>query len=139
MTLLTALDDFLLRTLAVLPGVFSKLEYVSALRDPEGHYAHWGLERVYGKIASERAIGEAHRELALNLLRTPVKDLMGEAACSAAERQLALDSYLEQLSRAQSSLLPAEIGGGSVRHFSSVLTTLSVLARAGRDASRPAS
>ena len=137
MTLLCALDDLLLRTLAVFPSVFAKLEYLSSLRGPDGGYAHWGLARVHGEIRAQRAMIESHENLISEVLRTPLRRLMedAEAGCAAQDRQPS--AYLQELSTRTTSLLPDDMGGGSTRHFSSVLHALSALARTQQSATHP--
>ena len=59
MTLLSALEDLLTKTLGALPGLFAKLEYLASLRE-DGRYAHWGLTHVYGEVSATRALVDAH-------------------------------------------------------------------------------
>jgi len=137
MTLLSAVDDLLVRTLSVFPSVWARLEYLSSLRQPEGGYAHWGLSRVHGEIEARRALADSHEILISEVLRTPLRRLMedAEADCVAQERQPS--TYLEELSTRSASLLPEDVGGGSSRHFNSVLHALSALAKTPRCATRP--
>jgi hypothetical protein len=130
MTLLSASEDFLTTTLAALPGVWGKLQYVSGLRNEEGRYHHWGLARLHGEAAVQRALGAAHRDVFLEILRTPLAPLLEEAVLSAADREVDAATYLSQLSTGWRELLPLEPAGGTEAHFSSVLTALSKLARA---------
>src|ERR1700704_5932292 len=70
MTLKSAFEDVIGTTLAAISGVIAKLDYVSGLRSASRKgYAHWGLGRVYGESAADRALAEAHRLLFLKLLR----------------------------------------------------------------------
>jgi hypothetical protein len=137
MTLLCALDDLRLRTLAVFPSLFAKLEYLSSLRASDGGYAHWGLARVHGEIQAKHAISESHESLISEVLRTPLSGLMedAEAGCAAQEREASV--YLQELSNRTTSLLPNDVGGGSALHFNSVLHALSALARTQPSATRP--
>jgi hypothetical protein len=129
MTLLSVFDDLAVRTLSVFPSVFARLEYLSGLRGSDGTYAHWGLSRVHGEVQAQRAIAESHEKLILEVLRTPLSRLMedAEAGCAAQDQQPSV--YLQDLSTRSASLLPEDMGGGSTRHFSSVLHALSALAR----------
>jgi len=138
MTLLSASEDVLTTTLAALPGVWGKLQYVSGLRTEEGRYHHWGLERLHGEAAVQRALGAAHRDVFLEVLRTPLAPLLQEAMLSAADRELDPVAYLSQLSARWRELLPPDPAGGVEAHFSSVLTALSKLARARSRATRRA-
>ncbi|MGH9649198.1 MAG: hypothetical protein ACRD3I_01880, partial [Terriglobales bacterium] len=65
MAFLSASEDFLTTTLAALPGVWGKLQYLSGLRNEAGDYDHWGLTRLHGEAAVQRALGEAHRDVFL--------------------------------------------------------------------------
>lgn len=135
MPLLSALDDLLQRTLSACPGLLSKLEYLASLRHPDtGVYSHWGLSRVHGDTDAQSAMAEAHSLLVSEILQTPLKTLMDDAAaCGAAQGEDA-EEYLEDLLERCSVLLPQQLGGGSSRHFSSVLHALSALAHSQRRA-----
>ena len=138
MTFLSAAEDFLTTTLAALPGAWVKLQYLSGLRKEDGRYDHWGFVRLHGEAAVQRALGEAHREVFLEILRTPLAPLLEEARLSAAEQELEAASYLRQLSNGSKALLPGDLGGGLEPHFSSVLKALSKLAQARSNATRRA-
>ncbi len=126
MTLFPIKDDFVLRTLANVPGIWGKLDYVSDLRE-NGKYVHWGLARVYGEEATQLALREVHRELFLQVLRTRVRQLATDVVCSAAGKQEEVSVFLESLMEKSSALVPPDIGGGSVVHFHSTLAALSRL------------
>ena len=130
MTFLSASEDFLASTLAALPGVWGKLQYLSGLRSEQGAYDHWGLTRLHGEAAVQRALGEAHRDVFLQILRTPLAPLLEEASLSAGEQELEAAAYLRGLSQGSRKLLPPDLGGGMEAHFSSVLKALSKLAQA---------
>ena len=137
MTLLSALDDILINTLSFIPGLLGRLEYLSGLRDSE-HYRHWGLSRVHGERTAERALTDAHALVMSEVLRSPLRKLVEdvESACAASHRLPS--AYLEELYGKYSTLLPEEMGGGSTRHFSSVLHALSALASSAQpSATRP--
>ncbi len=139
MSLLSALDDFLQRTLARVPGVLAKLYYFSSLRDDGGSYRHWGMIRSYGEGAAGQAMTEAHQMVLLRLLRTPLNGVVRDAEESAAAYNQSVAEFVRALSSQQGGLLPAQIGGGSARHFNSVLQVLACLAPAGTGSNRPAS
>ena len=139
MSLRSAVDDLTTTTLAVFPGLLAKLKYVAGLRGDDGNYAHWGLSRVYGDSAAQRALAETHGVLTGEILRTPLRNLMEDAeACGSAQSEPAA-AYLQDLQQKGSGLLPENAGGGATRHFSSVLVALSALARNRQRATRPAS
>ena len=127
MTLKSALDDVLEVTLTAVSGIVGKLEYLSSLRETKDSYSHWGLARVYGEGAAQQALAEAHRTFFLVILRTSLRTLRDDVAVSSREEQPA-EEYVGDLRSRLTSLLPSDMGGGSARHFSSVLHALSSLA-----------
>ena len=128
MTLQSPLDDLLGTTLAGVTGIVGKMEYVAGLRDAQsGSYSHWGLSRTYGEQAAQQALAEAHRMLFLKLLRTPLRALRDDVMLSSGALQMTAAEYVERLRSHTPALLPADLGGGSARHFSSVLQALSIL------------
>lgn len=128
MTLLPIKEDFIARTLAHVPGILGKLGYVAELRR-NGKYEHWGLTRIYGEQAAQRALTELHGGLFLQVLRTPLQRLSEDLVRSAAAQDLDVRSYLNEILRNESSLIPRNLGGGSEAHFRSVITALSALYR----------
>ena len=135
MTLLSTLGDFVSRTLAALPGAWGKLRYMAELREVDGRYSHWGMERIHGEAAVQRALAEAHQSVFLEVLRTPLRDLLDDAAIAASEQGVPPSGYLQDLGAAP-ALLPPDLVGGSARHFNSVLLALSHLARGRSRANR---
>ena len=138
MTLLATFEDFVLRTLGALPALWSRLDYVAGLRQADGTYAHWGLERTHGPLAARQALPRAHQELFLEVLRTPLARLAGDVERAASHRDQDSAAYLAFLSARGTVLLPDQRGGGSVEHFTLVLDALSTLARGRPPASPPA-
>ena len=128
MTLKSALDDVLEVTLTAVSGIVAKLEYLSSLRATQDSYSHWGLARVYGETAAQQALAEAHRAFYLVILRTSLRKLRDDVEVSSREEQKPAEQYVEDLRSRLASLLPSDLGGGSARHFSSVLHALSSLA-----------
>ena len=137
MTLLSVGDDFVHTTLRAVPGLLGKLRYVAELRGEDGRYAHWGLARVYGEPAAQRALAEAHLALFLQVLRAPLRELLEDILQMAAANGEKPAVCTQNLQASLPALLPPELGGGSARHFSSVLEGLSSLSRSKRPASRP--
>jgi len=135
MTLLCALDDFLVRTLAYVSGNWGKLRYISGLRAQDGQYIHWGLTRKYGENAAQRAIEEAHRNVLIDLLRTPVRELISDAQSSASAVDQPLVQYLQEVSRDSEGLLPRRAGSAATSHFSAVVQALARLTQARKDSS----
>ena len=137
MSLFSALDDLMGRTLSAVPGLLSKLDYLARLRHPEtGLYSHWGLARVHGEAAAQQAMAEAHALMVAEILHTPLGKLMEDAAESGAASGEEPEKYLEDLRERSAVLLPEQLGGGSSRHFSSVLHALSALAHYQQRATR---
>jgi hypothetical protein len=128
MTLKSALDDVLDVTLTAVSGTLAKLDYLAGLRETPGSYSHWGLARIYGDGAAQQALAEAHRAFFLVILRTSLRKLRDDVAVSSRGEQKAAEEYAEDLRSRLPSLLPSDLGGGSARHFSSVLHALSTLA-----------
>ena len=135
MSLLSALEDFLKTTISRVPGRWSKLVYVAGLRQ-EGRYRHWGLERVHGEQAVQSALRELHYLLFLEVLRTPLAELLEDAEQSAGEQEVEPEAYVHGLGARQEALLPADLGGGSAHHFNAVLLALSCLVQAHPPANR---
>ena len=129
MTLKSAFEDVVGTTLAAISGIVAKLEYVSHLRRTSGQpYAHWGLERVHGEGSAQQALAEAHQLIFLRLLRTSLRDLREDVELSCG-KEVPVDQYLAKLRKDVKMLLPEDLGGGSHRHFNSVLLALSSLPR----------
>lgn len=126
MTLLSVKDDFLQHTLANVSGTLGKLVYVSELWEND-RYVHWGLTRIYGEEATQRALREVHRALFLQVLRTPLRQLLEDVVPSAAGKCVDPTQFVESLVRNSTSLIPPEIGGGSLAHFHSTIEALSLL------------
>jgi len=131
MTLLSAKEDFLKHTLANIPGVWARLEYLASLRQPDGCYSHWGLARVYGEAAVQRVLAEVHRTVFIEVLETPLERLVREAARGAEEMDMPPQDFVTRLADAP-LLIPSQLGGGNVRHFNSVLACLLALGKEGR-------
>ena len=128
MALKSPLEDLLETTLAGVAGITGKIEYVAGLRDAvSGNYSHWGLTRAHGESAAQTALAEAHRLLFLRLLRTPLHALRDDVMVSSVAMEMTAGEYMERLRNRAGVLLPQDLGGGSARHFSSVLEALSIL------------
>ena len=126
MPLLPIKEDFQQRTLANIPGYLGKLAYVADLREGD-RYVHWGIPRVYGEEATQRVLGEIHRALFLQVLRTPLQRVVEDFPGSAAGRQMDTEEFLDLLKRNSTSMVPLNTGGGSAAHFNSVIAALFLL------------
>lgn len=128
MALKSALDDLRQNTLAAVAGLVGKVAYLAGLRrHAQPGYTHWGISRTYGEEDSQQAFAKAHRELFLKVLRTPLRELREDISVSSAESKVPAQEYVEKLRMRKEELLPEDLGGGSARHFSSVLHALSSL------------
>ena len=132
MRLTSALEDFMTRTLAAIPGALRRLEYCSKHRDEKGQYQHWGLHKVFGELQAQRAMAEGHQQMFLETLRTPLAAMLEDAANAG----LTL-AQLQGLRARSNDLMPTDLGGGSALHFRTVLDALGALARAANAENRP--
>ncbi|MGH9523726.1 MAG: hypothetical protein ACRD3E_14455 [Terriglobales bacterium] len=122
MRVLSANDDFCFRTLAAVEGSVRKLSYISGLRDIDGDYRHWGMQRTHGSDAANEAIASSHSQAWLQLLRAPLPELVAEIEkIDDGER----DELLASLVAA--TALPEQLSGGSLRHFSSTVLALQLV------------
>jgi len=137
MTLFSAQEDLQETTLKAVRGFLRRLEYVAGLRDKSGNCIHWGLVRVHGETASNRALAEAHNQMLSRVLSTPIRNLETDLQMSSEQAGVAEGEYLEQLSQSSAHLLPPVPGAGSGRHFSSVLQALSSLRRVRESDAKP--
>lgn len=119
MNLASAQDDFQQRTLGAIPGLWAKLRYLAELRGPAGAYCHWGMSRTFGVETTQRIVAAAHSELFLQLLRTPLRQLRTDFLRGDPLSTELLDWSL---------YVPADLEGGSVEHFSSIVSALTALA-----------
>jgi hypothetical protein len=127
MLLLSAVEDFVTRSLAAVPGRLGKLIYLSTLRK-SGQYFHWGLIRSHGSLSATKAMAETHTSLWLEVLRTPLPQLNTEMKTWTENGKLneRKKKWLEDVK----GLMPENRAGGTQRHFSSVLLALSQLSKA---------
>jgi hypothetical protein len=137
MTLKSAFDDLTSTTLQAVSGLWARLEYVSGLRSSGGGYAHWGLAKVHGEQAAQKAIAEAHRATVATILKMPLRDLSESLAESSRAQGLTRRDYLERLYERRQELLPVKPAGGAAAHLNSVLYALLTLESTRHGASRP--
>lgn len=68
------IEDFSARTLAVIPGEFGKLLYISSLRDiGSGIYHHDGLTALYPEGAVQQGLQFCHEEIFFRILELPIE------------------------------------------------------------------
>ena len=123
------MQDLQDRTLRAVSGLVGKLDYLSSLRNQDGLYSHWGMERVHGEEATRRALRDAHRSIVSDILRTPLRYLVRDAEESAAVKQTDASELLQSLREHPAQVTPAGAGVGTERHLSSVLHALFHLVR----------
>lgn len=105
---------------------------MSELRLPDGKYDHWGHIRTHGEKRSQDALAEVHSEMYLELLRTPLRQLVGE---SSEESRGDREERLDRIRGTAPKMIPQNLKGGSPRHFNSIVLAASLLA-ADREAYR---
>ena len=132
MTFKSVQEDLQTRTLRAVSGLLGKLDYFVSLRQQDGSYSHWGLSRVYGEDAAQRALADAHRNLVSSILRTPLRKLLKDLEESCAPKNLGQTQFLEDLENREGVSLPADPYAGSRRHLNSVLRALSALVKSPR-------
>ncbi len=138
MTLSSALESLRSTTLKAIAGSLQKLAYLADLQRKGARGGHWGLERVYGDLAAQKAVEEAHREVVSSVLTTPLSRLRFDVTESCHLAGEETQGYLDELSSRGKDLLPANPGAGSARHLSSVLQALRALSKHRKpDATRP--
>ncbi len=127
MLLLSAVEDFVHRSLSAVPGRLSKLIYLGTLRQ-SGQYYHWGLIRSHGSLSATKAMAETHTSVWLEVLRTPLPQLNTEVQTWMENGKL--NERKRKWLADVSELLPENQGGGTRRHFNSILLALSLLSKA---------
>lgn len=135
MTLNSALEDLRSTTLKAISGSLRRLEYFAGLRDRDGTYTHWGLARIHGDLAANKALEQEHRYVVSRILSTPLHRLLVDVELSSRMAGTTPALYLEGLIR-NLDLLPPQPGAGSARHFNSMLRALSGLVKVRPDAIR---
>ncbi len=117
MPLLSAYDDFVVRTLQPLGSTWNKLRYIAHLKSPTGGYEHWGVITTHGRLEANRAIGKAHSEIVKETLTISIPDLFQSCRESDAFPQ---EFSLENLS-------PEDFDGTCGEHLEYVVGALTAL------------
>jgi hypothetical protein len=136
MTLRSAYQDFVEHTLAGLAGTLQRLAYLGSLADEKGNYSHWGMTRTFGPLQASEALAQAHTENWLGVLRAPIPALFDELQTVDEGADSPVRGKPSQVEREK--LAPRNLGGGSKRHFNSVLLTLSLLSQAKKESNQKA-
>jgi hypothetical protein len=127
MTLKSALEDLSKTTLAAVAGLLGKLRYLASLRRGSENYRHWGMARVHGDEASDRAFRSAHGAVLRGVLRAPMATLMDDLRDSSAAAGKGEIAYLEEVQREE--LCPPRSDPASSTHLNAVMVALSSLVR----------
>jgi hypothetical protein len=122
-------EDLQASTLYAVSGLLGKLRYFATLRQQDGSYQHWGLSRVHGEAAAQKALAEAHRSLVSIILQTPLRRLVQDLDESSTPNNQSSLEFLEGLQDRESESLPRDPSAGYRRHLSSVLRALSALTK----------
>jgi len=131
MTLKSALQDLRETTLAAVSGLLGKLLYLASLRQDRGGYQHWGMARVYGLEAAERALKTAHGEVLAGVLRAPLASLTDDLEETSRSKGLRPQACVEEMRGEFDGLVAGERKDSpKATHLSSVLTALSYLEQA---------
>jgi hypothetical protein len=133
MPLLSALEDFLQRSLAPLPTLWEKLRFVCDLRDHRDRYQHWGMEQKFGAKEAQAAIAESHRELVEELTSTKLAELWLAADQAARREEVEVAAFLKCLNE---EALPPELPGVAPEHYNFVIANLSRVAHSRSATSR---
>ena len=73
--ILNPIEDFKNRTLSVFSSLLEKLQYVCSLQRKDGTYHHWGLTKAFGEQKAHKAVSGIHSELAVEMSRTPLREV----------------------------------------------------------------
>ena len=130
MTLKSAIQDVQERTLRAVTGALAKLQYIISLRNQDGSYSHWGLERIHGEAATQNALKDAHRGVVSSILRTELRKLFRDLQETSGSEKEASD-LLDQL-QASPQIVPPKSAAGTERHLNSVLHALARLVKSQR-------
>ncbi|HET9742000.1 MAG TPA: hypothetical protein VFQ00_04560 [Terriglobales bacterium] len=134
---LSPLEDFKIRSLAVLRGLWTKLSYMAELRSHDGTYEHWGHRRVHGDENSQFALAAAHSELYVEVLRKPLREMLDDLELSAIQSAQSAEALLKAINEHRAQMIPAQLCGGAPRHFSSVVMAVSLLQQDAQLSTRP--
>ncbi len=134
MLFLSAFEDFVNRTVPAVPTLLGRLGYVMGLRRGD-LYHHWGLARMHGEQPASEAIAHAHTQIWLEVLRTPLPELVSQLhAVSEEERQ----KWLQELRAGWTQAVPQDRAGGVPAHLSSILEAIAALSAAAPASTRRA-
>jgi hypothetical protein len=108
--------------------LLGKLAYLDELRaDAEQHYAHWGLERKFGKSDTQQALEQVHIVLARALVNSRLAPLLREVGMLRDG-----DEFPQPCRQVLDNTLhaPEHVSRAEAAHFQVTLETLRELATA---------
>jgi hypothetical protein len=123
MRLKSALEDFEANTLRAVPGLLARLSYVGSLHEGDGTYYHWGLAKVYGDDAAQKAMRSSHRIVLSEILKKPLAVLLKDVQTSCSSEHLTEKEFLATLAQCS----PKPLSPAVRAHLGSVLNALSML------------
>jgi hypothetical protein len=133
---LSTFEDLMKRTLNAFQGIWRRLDYLAGLRKPDGEYEHWGLSRVHGQLEARRVLAETHSSLYMQLLRTPIQELMEDLALEIDDESAGV--LAARIKKREEQMIPKSAPGAAPRHFSSVVLAVSLLSLARQSANHRA-
>jgi hypothetical protein len=125
MALLSAYEDFLQRSVALLSSTWEKLEFVASLRREDG-YRHFGMEQRFGTAAAASAIAEVHSLLHEELAATNLQQLWETASEESRNSPKTWKTLLRGLNHPRA--LPPDVHGVPVEHLEFVFSSLHQIA-----------
>jgi hypothetical protein len=126
MTISNPISDFSRNTLGGLRSLWAKLAYMAGLRDSSGSYHHWGMEQKYGEESAREAIRTLHRQVTVEMMRTPTAELWQQLADELSDPSLTDADYEELLQRTK-ELLPAGSTPATEEHFTLLIHVMNAL------------
>src|SRR5271154_6996 len=123
MRLKSAHEDFETNTLRAVPGLLARFFYVGSLHEGDGTYDHWGLAKVYGDDAAQKAMRSSHRIVLSEILKKPLAVLLKDVQTSCSIEHLTEREFLAALARSS----PKPLSPAVRAHLGSVLNALSML------------
>jgi len=107
-------------TLAGLPDLFSRLVFLSSLRDISSNdYSHWGLENTFGKEAAQKALEDTHLGIFRQVSALPLRELSAQVKSFLAGRKDRGKALLQNWQRdfSYNLLAPARAGDLEMENF----------------------
>lgn len=133
MRLKSALEDFEANTLGAVLGSLRRFSYVGRLHDGNGSYQHWGLAKIHGEDAAQRAMRTSHRSLLSEVLKKPLALLLKDVQMSCSNERQTEEGFLTSLSGSA----PKPLSPSARAHLKSVQAALLALVENRNSANHP--